>query len=325
MIQTTTHSNRDRYRRICEDEKTIPFFTQAFWLDTVCGEDEWDVALVEKGGHVMAALPYLQKQKYGMKILTQPRLTQTLGPWLRPSEGKYAKQLARQKDLMSALIEALPDYVMFSQNFHHSIKNWQPFFWRGFSQTTAYTYRLEDLSDQDELWGGFQNKIRTDIRKAETRHGISVDCNGAVDDLIALNEKTFARQDRQRPYDDQLLRDIVNTCGEQHCGRIFIASDKSGCPHAGALIVWDKQSAYYLIGGGDPELRNSGATSLCLWEAIKFSATVSKSFDFEGSMIEPIERFFRGFGAVQTPYFKVTHTPSRLLRLRKTFQEILKC
>jgi len=29
-------------------------------------------------------------------------------------------------------------------------------------------------------------------------------------------------------------------------------------------------------------------------------------FDFEGSMIEPVERFFRSFGAQRVPYFGIT-------------------
>ena len=29
-------------------------------------------------------------------------------------------------------------------------------------------------------------------------------------------------------------------------------------------------------------------------------------FDFEGSMLRPVERFFRGFGSLQTPYLRVS-------------------
>ena len=75
-----------------------------------------------------------------------------------------------------------------------------------------------------------------------------------------------------------------------------------------AIIFWNPDSAYYLMGGRNPKLRSSGATSLCMWEAIQFSASVTKSFDFEGSMNEPVERFFRAFGAVQTPYFSIKKT-----------------
>jgi len=82
--------------------------------------------------------------------------------------------------------------------------------------------------------------------------------------------------------------------------------------------------AFVWCARSDPELRKSGATSLCMWEAIKFASTVSKSFDFEGSMIEPIERFFHAFGAEQTPYFAVSHTPSKLIRVAIIARDLLK-
>ncbi|QPT41279.1 GNAT family N-acetyltransferase [Oligella ureolytica] len=105
---------------------------------------------------------------------------------------------------------------------------------------------------------------------------------------------------------------------------MFIAEDEQGRHHAGVYLIWDDNTAYYLMGGGDPDLRNSDATSLCMWEAIQFAATVTKNFDFEGSMIEPVERFFRGFGAVQTPYFSISKTNSKLIKTYRFLQEIRK-
>jgi hypothetical protein len=69
------------------------------------------------------------------------------------------------------------------------------------------------------------------------------------------------------------------------------------------------------MGGSDPELRNSGANSLCMWEAIKFASTVTKAFDFEGSMIESVERFFRAFGARQVPYFQISKINSPFVKI----------
>ena len=63
---------------------------------------------------------------------------------------------------------------------------------------------------------------------------------------------------------------------------------------------------YSVLGGGDPELRNSGAQTLAIWESIKFASTVCRSYDFLGSMIEPIEKFVHDFGAVQKPYFEIS-------------------
>ena len=312
----TVSSNKEKYRCFCQSTPDVPLFSKDWWLDAVSGAAGWDVAIVEKGGHIVGAMPYCFGRKYNFTLLTQPKLTQTLGPWIRPSSAKYAKALGQQKDIMHALIDQLPPFDHFSQKWHYSVTNWLPFYWRGFQQTTHYTYVLKEIADMNLLWDGLQENIRTDIRKAEGRLGLEVRDDLGVDNFLRLNRLTFARQGKALPYPEDLVRRIDRACASRGCRKIWIAQDDEGRNHAAAYVVWDKNSAYYLMGGGDPELRNSGATSLCLWKAIGHAAMVTKSFDFEGSMIESVERFCRGFGAVQTPYFKISKTPSILLRLR---------
>jgi len=41
---------------------------------------------------------------------------------------------------------------------------------------------------------------------------------------------------------------------------------------------------------------------------------MATEFDFEGTMLESIERFIRGFGAVQKPYFQLTKVTPAFLR-----------
>jgi hypothetical protein len=53
------------------------------------------------------------------------------------------------------------------------------------------------------------------------------------------------------------------------------------------------------MAGSDPRFRTSGAMSLLTWEAIKYAGQVTRRFDFEGSMLRPVERFFRAFGGRQ--------------------------
>jgi len=304
----------NKYRAYCAHEPSIPLFSQAWWLDAAAGEDGWDVALVEKSDTLMAAMPYVRRRRYGFTILGQPALTQTLGPWLREIDGKSSVRLAQHKDWMQALISQIPPFAHCAQNWHWKIGNWLPFYWAGFSQTTRYTYILHELSDEKSLWQGLRENIRTDIKKACNRFRLSVRDDLLVDDFLPLNRMTFERQGMALPYPEALVRRLDQACEARLARKTFIAEDDQGRRHAGVYIVWDRNSAYYLMGGGDPELRNSGATSLCMWEAIKFAATVTQRFDFEGSMIEPVEKFFRAFGAVQTPYFSVSKTPSRVLK-----------
>jgi hypothetical protein len=214
---------------------------------------------------------------------------------------------------MTQLVEQLPHFAFFGQSFHYSITNWLPFYWQGFQQTTRYTYVIEDLTDLGAVWSQVRNNVRTDVRKAEKRLEVSSDLS--LDTLLGLNEKTFSRQGRTRSYTREFVFRLDSACVQNHCRKMFFASDAQGRVHAAIYIVWDQNAAYYLLGGADPELRNSGATSLLLWEAIQFASTVTLTFDFEGSMIESIERFFRAFGAKQKPYFLITKVNSLPLKI----------
>jgi lipid II:glycine glycyltransferase (peptidoglycan interpeptide bridge formation enzyme) len=293
-------------------QTSIPFnsiFQQPWWLDAMA-PSQWEEVTVERDNEVIARLPFVKKQKYGLTILSRPPLTQTLGPWIKTSEGKYLTQLADQKNLMTQLIEQLPTYDYFYCPFHHSIQNWLPFFWQGFSQTTAYTYVLENLEDPDMLWRDFRENIRREVRRAQKKVVIRTDLG--IDKFLEVNALTYERQGIQFPYDPEVVRRLDYACEKHDSRRIFFAEDAEGKIHAAIYIVWDENSAYYLLGGGDPELRSSGATSWLMWEAIQFASKVTKKFDFEGSMIESIEQFFRAFGAKQTPYLRVTGMSRRM-------------
>lgn len=319
--------DRDRrqaaYRALCDSEPSISLFSQAWWLDALAGAAHWDVVLVGNGDQIAASMPYVIHRKLGRVALAHPPLTQTLGPWVRETGAKQANRLARQKDLMQQLIASLPPYDHYSQNWHHSQTNWLPFYWAGFAQTTRYTYRLPDLSDEKRLWSGLKENIRGDIRKAQSRFSIRVRSDLGINDFLGLNAQTFMRQGMAMPDSPEVIKRLDEACEKRRARRLFIAEDSEGRHHAGVYIVWDSNSAYYLMGGGDPALRSSGATSLCMWEAIMFASTVTRSFDFEGSMIEPIERFFRAFGAEQTAYFSISHTPSRLLKAYQCLRGLL--
>ena len=288
---------------------TNSIFEETWWLDAVA-TNQWNAVEIKRDGAVVARLPYVIKKQMGLTIFTMPRLTPSLGPWLRESTANYSKQLAQQKDLYTALIAQLPTHDFFCLNFHHSMTNWQPFYWQGFSQTTCYSYVIENLQDLDLVWNGFQPNIRQEIRKASKQVVVRTDLD--LDRFLDINSLTFDRQGKKLPYSRELVQRLDHACVEHKSRQIFFAEDAQGQIHAAIYLIWDRHSAYYLMGGGDPQLRTSGATSLLMWEAIKFAATVTQKFDFEGSMIEPIERFVRSFGGCQIPYFKVRKNSPRM-------------
>jgi len=309
---TTTSTKKGLYREFCASEKTLPIYSRDWWLDASAGEENWDVALVENNGRVIAALPYAIEKRLGFTLLTLPPFTKMLGPWIREGSGKYAKRLAQQKDLMEALIDQLPRFDHYAQNWHYSLTNWLPFYWRGFKQTTRYTYLLEDLSDMDKVVAGFENSKRANIRKARERVEIVYDIPAR--EFYDNHCLTLAKKGATIAYAWDDFKRIHDACYAHNAGKTIAAYDSSGNLHAALFVIWDEMSAYAQICTIAPDYLTHGAASLLNQEIIAYVADKTRTFDFEGSMIESVERSFRQYGAIQKPYFAVTRTPSRLLK-----------
>ena len=301
-----------------------PIFHESWWLDAIAGPGNWGESVVCENDIVIARLHWFSETKLGFTLLTQPPLTQSLGPSFDPLilGNDSAKKFGIEKKLTEELLEKLPEHDYFQQNFSIKINNWLPWYWKGYEQTTRYTYILKNITDLDRVWDGMQSSTRRQVRKAKKR-GVEIVSDLSIDLFIELHEKTFYRQNKKLPYSKNLIAQLDGACEKKGARKIFFAQDQKSNLHAAVYLVWNKDSAWYLMGGGDPIYRDSGAYSLALWEAIKFASTVTKSFDFEGSMIEPIERFFRGFGGFPTPYFQVKKTNNRLLSFAQQGRKII--
>jgi hypothetical protein len=318
-------TNKEKYRELCKIQKSIPIFSKSWWMDAVCGENNWDVILVEKGGKCIASLPYTITKDRMFKGVSMPLLTQTNGIWLSyPAKQKYTSKLNYEKDIINQIISKLEllNLDFYIQNYNYDFTNWIPFYWKGYSQTTRYTYVIDDLSNMDKVYEEIDGKIRTQIKKAEKVVSVKEDCS--IEIFYSLLSMTFARQKIKMPYPLDLVKKIDNACKENNCRKIFYAEDKDGKIHAAIYLIWDDNSVYYLMGGANPELRNSEATTLLLWHALNFASTFRNKFDFEGSMIEPIEKFFKAFGSVQKPYFKIWKDYSKSYKISNCIKNMIK-
>ena len=297
---------------------SVPLFHQPWWLDAVA-PGAWSAVEIESGGSVVARLPYVVRGPRRMRVLTQPPLTPFLGPWIAPIEkAKVPAEIGRQMNLLADLEAALPKAAAFRQAFSTAVMGVLPFVWAGYRAEVRYTYRLEDLTSEDGLWEGMSSRARSEIRKAQGRLEVRTDIG--LDRLQAVWAKTFRRQGLPAP-DHARLERIEEACTPRAARQALFAVDEYDRVHAAVYVVLGGDVAYYLVGGGDPVLRGSGAASLLLWTAILQMRSRCRVFDFEGSMIAPLEKFFRSFGGSQTPYLRLsraTTTAALALRTRET-------
>jgi len=90
--------NKQKYTEFAKKEN-LPIFMQPFWLDSLCEDEmEWDVILYEKGGEIWGSFVYVMKKKYGFTLITMPKVTQILEPYIKYPKGqKYYKNSLGKK------------------------------------------------------------------------------------------------------------------------------------------------------------------------------------------------------------------------------------
>jgi hypothetical protein len=318
-INNQIESRREKYNLLCKEEPTITVFNQAWWLDAIA-PNNWDVVFIENDGVIDAALPFRMRKKFGFNIIDQPPFTRDLGPWLRKKELKYSKQLALEKDLLQEIYNKLPDYSFLESSWHYNLKNWLPLYWLGFKQTTRYTYVIDEISNLDKVYSNFEYSKKKNIKKSKGLVDIKFDISAR--DFYDNHILTLSKEGRKISYSYETFERIYTSAYLNNSAFNIAAYDSNGKLHGALFILKDHSSAYNLISTLDPDFRITGTSSLLVLEAIKEASKYVNRFDFEGSMIESVERSFRQFGGMQVPYFTISNSKSKIYNLALWLREL---
>lgn len=305
LITLHHNDNLDEWDHFVDESPQGCIFCRSWWLRCVWTKG-FDILILKKSGEIAAGIPFSISHKWGYSSIRMPYLTQTLGILLgKPLSEKYETNISNDIEKVRLLTESIPKVKYFCVNFHYNFTNWLPLYWSKYKQTTRYTYLIKDLSNLKEVENSFSPKTRNTIKKA-VKLGINIVESEDIEAFLALNRMTFARQNLHLPYSEELVRKINSECALRDSRKIYLAMDPENKIHSALYVVYDKNSMYNLMQGGDPKLRESGANSLAMWNSIQFAQNVTRKYDFEGSMMPNVEPFVRSFGAIQTPYFQIS-------------------
>jgi hypothetical protein len=293
-------------------------FCRSWWLDAVC-PNGYEILVLQKGDRIVAGMPLVRCRRFGYEAIGMPPLTQTLGILLETSSAqRYESRLSADMELLRAMVRIIPSVPHFAVNFHHSFTNWLPFYWAGYQQTTRYTYVIEDLTDLEAVFANFARSKRQNIVKAERLVQVREDMPPR--DFYDHHATSLRKAGDTIVYTYELFDRIYRATHEHNAGKTWLAVDVDGHIHSAIFVVFDRRAAYYLINTLDPDYHSSNSATLLVKRAIEYVATRTKRFDFEGSMIENVERSFRSFGARQIPYFRIYRDKRN--PLVKTYREL---
>lgn len=273
-------------------------FEQPWWLDVVA-PNAWRDIIVQEDGKIIARWPIVEING-GVRM---PQLTQTLGFWMAEDVLENDIYYNRRKEITNLLLAQLPHNRNVNISLNPSIAYFLPLYWHGFNISPRVSYRVDLLGNLDPIYNRFSKNVKRSISKADKK--VNVEASDDIEKLLVLLDKTFNRQNMLNPWPGELVRNIFAASQHNNACRLLYAQDANGNIHSGGLFVYDEKVCYYLIGAADPAYRSSGSQSLLLWEGIQFAGSVSRAFDFEGSMIEGIEHFFRQFGGTPVLYYQI--------------------
>jgi hypothetical protein len=269
----------------------------------------WQAAIVKNETGWQAVMPFFVSRKWGIKAMLQPLFAQYWGILFAASAfDSNHRQIEWEKALIGHLLPVCDGMHLYTMNVSPALDYVHPFHWQGYRVNVRHTQVLSLTAPEDVLFAHFAGSLRRQIRKAEAQ-ALQLHTGEKVEELIRLIELNHAGGNAildTPTRDAATLRRIAAYLADTERGWLLSCRDAEGQVLAAGLWGIFRGRLLYLIGAYHPEYRDRGAMSWLMWQAIRQAKMKEiHSLDFEGSMIEGVEHFFRKFNSSYEVYFQI--------------------
>jgi hypothetical protein len=214
-----------------------------------------------------------------------------------------AEKVSIMRRFGESLARAIKGYDSFSYVAGAMAPDLQVFLWAGYRVELVYTFRFEAAIAVDQILQGMTRQHRQNLAKAQQQ--MTVEVGGNIDILMDLNRQTFSRQGLPLPYQESLPRHLWAAARSRGLADIYLARTAEGAAVAGVLVVHDRCNTCQIVSGMDSETRSSAGGYLVAWQAIQDAILAGRAFDFEGSSLRGVERYYRHWGAAAKPIWRL--------------------
>jgi lipid II:glycine glycyltransferase (peptidoglycan interpeptide bridge formation enzyme) len=191
--------------------------------------------------------------------------------------------------------------ALISLNLSLGVHDCLPFLWSGYKVIPHYTYQISLEKDESQLLGEMSGDRRKNLTKAAEEGVEVVDAKGTKE-IRELVQRTFEKRGKKSPRG--LIDAIFSNFGPGQSSYCILSFQK-GKPVSGVYVVYDKRTAYHLLGGYSDRAHHGAGAAAMFRAIVKARELGLRVFDFQGSTVPQIERYFRGFGGRLLPIFSI--------------------
>ena len=284
--------------------KSKSVFLSEKWL-SLFGSELQCYGIFNKSNQMIGGFTLKLETIYGfVKFYHNLSYTPTINLFFENKAQNKAKLLSENKKVLTLFadfIDNLP-YHMLTLYLPANHIDMQPFYWRNYKAIPNFTYIIDLARDISIIEKDYSTERRNDIKKA-IKDGVETKQCTDFNIVKSLIKNTFDR--KQASVDEAMVDKILFEFANKDNSFAFV-SYRNNMPIATSFCIYDNDKAYYLLGGYDSKNKHAGAGAMAVSRAIKHSKELGISkFDFEGSMLPEVEKYFRGFGGDLTPYYSI--------------------
>lgn len=289
----------------CEKaEPQIGVFASKKWL-SIYGEALTLIGIYKDEHQLIGGFYYLNTKKYGFTFLKLPPYTPHCGLFFTSDSKNKSSVHNNSKEIMNEVCNYFSNQksTLTVLAFPFTVIDFQTFIWNKFKVIPNYTYRIDLTKSIEEIKSNFDSKNRNVINKAIKEEVIVNENALTKKELLSFFKNTLSTTDAN-VYETELEKIMFNFSDDSNS--FSVVAKKNHEVVGSVFCIYDKNTCYYLLGGVDKKSGIQGVNNLLVQYAIQKAKDLGcTTFDFEGSMLKGVEKFFRSFGGELVPYYTV--------------------
>lgn len=262
-------------------------YAYTWYLDNVT--EEWEGLVM---GNYKAVMPLVFEKKFGVDYLYQPFFTQQLGVFT---------SMPLSKNLVNKFIDSIPEkykYIDINLNEINDVSERE--------EVSLRTNHFLDLNlDYALIKSNYSKNTVRNLNKAE-KNELLIQYNVKPEKFVDFYvENTAGKIDNFKDKHKHMMLRIIYKALSYQLGSVLSITDKHGEILAANFIIFHPTRIINLLPTSNEEGKEKNAMVFLIDHLLQKNSNQKKIFDFEGSMIEGISRFYKGFGAEEINYFRL--------------------